>query len=74
MIILIHRICMAFSGFGSLRNVEMVISDSAAMLLKTRTQRLVSASLGGKKGSGGGGGGGLTIRGFVNCRKFGNIV
>ena len=73
MIILIHRICMAFSGFGSLRNVEMVISDSAAMLLKTRTQRLVSASLGGKKGSGGGGGG-LTIRGFVYCRKFGNIV
>ena len=73
MIILIHRICMAFSGFGSLRNVEMVISDSAAMLLKTRTQRLVSASLGGKKGSGRGGGG-LTIRGFVYCRKFGNIV
>ena len=33
MIILIHKICMAFSGFGNFRNVEIVISDKAAILL-----------------------------------------
>ena len=33
-IMLIHRICIAFSGFGNFINVEIVIKDSAAMLLK----------------------------------------
>jgi hypothetical protein len=33
MMILIHRICMALRGLGSLRKVEMVIREMAAMLL-----------------------------------------
>ena len=32
-IMLIHKICMAFSGLGSFKNVEILISDIAAMLL-----------------------------------------
>ena len=31
--ILIHKICIAFSGLGSFKNVDMVISEIAAMLL-----------------------------------------
>lgn len=30
---LIHKICMAFRGLGSLRNVDIVIKEIAAMLL-----------------------------------------
>jgi len=33
MMMLIHRICMAFSGFGSCIIVERVMSVRAAMLL-----------------------------------------
>ena len=39
MIILIHSICIAFSGLGNLNNVDNAISVSAAMLLK-QTQLL----------------------------------
>lgn len=37
MIILIHSICMAFSGLGSFKNVEIVMSDIAAILLNQKT-------------------------------------
>lgn len=30
---LIHNICIAFSGLGSFRNVDMVMSEIAAILL-----------------------------------------
>lgn len=33
MMMLIHNICMAFRGLGSLRNVDIVIKEIAAMLL-----------------------------------------
>ena len=38
-IMLIHKICMAFSGLGSFKNVEILISDIAAMLLNNIQQR-----------------------------------
>ena len=33
MIMLIHRICIGFNGFGVSINVDRVMSDSAAMLV-----------------------------------------
>jgi len=33
MMMLIHKICMAFRGLGSFRNVDIVIKEIAAMLL-----------------------------------------
>ena len=33
---LIHNICIAFKGLGSFKNVEIVISDIAAILLKRK--------------------------------------
>ena len=33
MMILIHKICMAFKGFGYLNNVEIAINDKAAILI-----------------------------------------
>ena len=33
MIILIHKICMAFNGLGNFISVEIVISEIAAILL-----------------------------------------
>ena len=44
MIMLIHRICMALSGFGICRMVEVAISVRAAMLLK-RTQHHIICQL-----------------------------
>ena len=38
---LIHKICMAFSGLGSFKNVEILISDIAAMLLNN-IQKILS--------------------------------
>ena len=38
-VMLIHKICMAFSGLGSFKNVEILISDIAAMLLNNIQQR-----------------------------------
>ena len=43
--ILIHKICIAFSGLGSFRNVDIVIKEIAAMLLKNEKQdKNISAS------------------------------
>ena len=36
MMIFIHKICMALSGLGSLRKVEIVMSEMAAILLKIK--------------------------------------
>ena len=36
MIILIQRICIALSGLGSFKNVEMLMSEIAAMLLHNK--------------------------------------
>ena len=41
MIILIHNICIAFKGLGSFKNVEIVISDIAAILLNQKTKKLL---------------------------------
>jgi hypothetical protein len=38
MIILIHNICIAFKGLGSFKNVEIEISDIAAILLKRKIE------------------------------------
>ena len=35
---LIHNICIAFSGLGSFRNVDIVMSEMAAMLLNNKGQ------------------------------------
>ena len=48
MMILIHRICMAFNGFGNFRNVDMVIRDKAAMLLQNRKRGVVAVKQGKK--------------------------
>ena len=40
--ILIHRICIALSGFGNFMSVEIVMSDSAAMLLKQSKESVKS--------------------------------
>ena len=41
---LIHKICMAFRGLGSFKNVEILISDIAAMLLNNIQQRILIVS------------------------------
>ena len=37
--IFIHKICIAFSGLGSFRNVDIVIKEIAAMLLQKDTHK-----------------------------------
>ena len=39
MMMLIHKICMAFRGLGSFRNVDIVIKEIAAMLLYTESRK-----------------------------------
>lgn len=36
---LIHKICMAFRGLGSFRNVDIVINEIAAMLLHMENRK-----------------------------------
>lgn len=36
---LIHKICMAFKGLGSFRNVDIVINEIAAMLLHMENRK-----------------------------------
>lgn len=44
---LIHKICMAFRGLGSFRNVDIVINEIAAMLLhmENRKKKTVKRNL-----------------------------
>ena len=41
MMMLIHNICMAFRGLGSLRNVDIVIKEIAAMLLYMENRKCI---------------------------------
>ena len=41
MMMLIHKICIAFSGLGSFRNVDIVMSEIAAILLNKNTHKAV---------------------------------
>ena len=39
---LIHKICIAFRGLGSFRNVDIVIKEIAAMLLYMENRNMTS--------------------------------
>ena len=39
MMMFIHKICMAFRGLGSFRNVDIVIKEIAAMLLNMENRK-----------------------------------